>query len=142
MQKIKAAGGHTIAQDEKSSAIWGMPGEAVALGCVDQVVSLPTATTLRTTALSLTMVCTAAVIAARTRASSVAAGKGGVVEAGAAAAGASLDFIITKTLPSNEVTTASTRRVNRTIVNPEIRKLTLSPKLGWAEMARVSIIRL
>jgi len=31
MKEMKEAGAHTIAQDEKSSVVWGMPGEAVAL---------------------------------------------------------------------------------------------------------------
>lgn len=40
MQEMKEAGAHTIAQDEKSSVVWGMPGEAVKLGCVDKVLTL------------------------------------------------------------------------------------------------------
>ena len=40
MKEMKEAGAPTIAQDEKSSVVWGMPGEAVKLGCVDQVLSL------------------------------------------------------------------------------------------------------
>jgi two-component system chemotaxis response regulator CheB len=32
MKRIKEAGGPTIAQDESSSVVWGMPGEAVILG--------------------------------------------------------------------------------------------------------------
>jgi len=40
MQEMKEAGAPTIAQDEKSSVVWGMPGEAVKLGCVDSVLSL------------------------------------------------------------------------------------------------------
>ena len=40
MQELKDVGAFTIAQDEKSSVVWGMPGEAVKLGCVDKVVSL------------------------------------------------------------------------------------------------------
>ena len=38
--KIKNAGGYTIAQDEESSIVWGMPREAVALGAADKVLSL------------------------------------------------------------------------------------------------------
>ncbi|VAW47376.1 Chemotaxis response regulator protein-glutamate methylesterase CheB [hydrothermal vent metagenome] len=37
MQGVKAA---TIAQDENSSVVWGMPGEAVKLGAADYVLSL------------------------------------------------------------------------------------------------------
>jgi len=40
MQKVKEAGAVTIAQDEKTSVVWGMPGEAVKLGCVDSVLPL------------------------------------------------------------------------------------------------------
>ncbi len=40
MQEMKEAGAPTIAQDEKSCVVWGMPGEAVKLGCVDSVLSL------------------------------------------------------------------------------------------------------
>ncbi len=36
---LKAAGGTVIAQDEASSVVYGMPGEAVATGLVDQVLS-------------------------------------------------------------------------------------------------------
>ena len=38
---IKSAGGVTIAQDEKTSVVWGMPGAAVGLECVDEVLPLP-----------------------------------------------------------------------------------------------------
>ena len=40
MQEIKETGAPTIAQDEKTSVVWGMPGEAVKLGCVDNVLPL------------------------------------------------------------------------------------------------------
>lgn len=40
MQEMKETGAHTIAQDEKTSVVWGMPGVAVELGCVDHVVPL------------------------------------------------------------------------------------------------------
>lgn len=40
LKEIKAAGGVTLAQDEDSSVIWGMPGTAVKMGAVDQVVPL------------------------------------------------------------------------------------------------------
>lgn len=35
------AGAHTIAQDEKTSVVWGMPGEAVKLGAAAEVLPLP-----------------------------------------------------------------------------------------------------
>jgi two-component system chemotaxis response regulator CheB len=37
---MKNAGARTICQDEASSVVWGMPGEAVKLGAADHVVSL------------------------------------------------------------------------------------------------------
>jgi two-component system chemotaxis response regulator CheB len=40
MQAIRAAGGTTIAQDESTSVVYGMPRVAVELGVVDQVVPL------------------------------------------------------------------------------------------------------
>jgi two-component system chemotaxis response regulator CheB len=40
MQEMKEEGAPTIAQDEHSSVVWGMPGEAVRLGCVDKVLSI------------------------------------------------------------------------------------------------------
>lgn len=40
MGEIQEAGAFTIAQDEDSSVVWGMPGEAVKLGNVDLVVPL------------------------------------------------------------------------------------------------------
>ena len=40
MGEIKQAGGVTIAQDEKSSVVWGMPGEVVKRGFADEVVPL------------------------------------------------------------------------------------------------------
>jgi two-component system, chemotaxis family, protein-glutamate methylesterase/glutaminase len=36
MLHIKKMGGLTIAQDQNSSAVYGMPAEAVKLGCVDR----------------------------------------------------------------------------------------------------------
>jgi two-component system chemotaxis response regulator CheB len=41
MAEMKQSGAYSIAQDEKSSVVWGMPGEAVALGCVDEQAALP-----------------------------------------------------------------------------------------------------
>ncbi len=41
MQKLKAAGARTIAQDEATSVVYGMPRAAAALGVVDRVVPLP-----------------------------------------------------------------------------------------------------
>jgi two-component system chemotaxis response regulator CheB len=40
MKEMHDAGAPTIAQDEKTSVVWGMPGEAVKLGCVDDVLPL------------------------------------------------------------------------------------------------------
>jgi two-component system chemotaxis response regulator CheB len=40
MQKLKAAGARTIAQDEATCVVPGMPHSAVALGVVDRVVPL------------------------------------------------------------------------------------------------------
>jgi two-component system chemotaxis response regulator CheB len=38
--EMREAGGATIAQDEASSVVWGMPGEAVALGAATEVLPL------------------------------------------------------------------------------------------------------
>jgi len=40
MQEMHAAGAATVVQDESSSVVWGMPGEAYKLGCVDHVLAL------------------------------------------------------------------------------------------------------
>jgi two-component system chemotaxis response regulator CheB len=40
LQEMKQAGARTIAQDEASSVVFGMPKEAIALGCVDRIVPL------------------------------------------------------------------------------------------------------
>jgi len=42
LQEMKNAGAATVAQDEKTSVVWGMPGEAVKLGCVDEIMPLNT----------------------------------------------------------------------------------------------------
>lgn len=39
-QKIKAEGGETIAQDEKSSHSFGMPGSAIEAGAIDYILAL------------------------------------------------------------------------------------------------------
>ncbi|NCC29465.1 MAG: chemotaxis protein CheR, partial [Gammaproteobacteria bacterium] len=41
LKAIKAAGGMTIAQDERSAEHFGMPGSAIAAGCVDLVLAPP-----------------------------------------------------------------------------------------------------
>jgi len=40
MKEMQAVGSPTIAQDERSSVVWGMPGEAVKLGAADEVLAL------------------------------------------------------------------------------------------------------
>ncbi len=40
MLEMKAAGAFTIAQDEASCVVFGMPKEAIALGAVDRLVPL------------------------------------------------------------------------------------------------------
>jgi len=40
LEEMKRSGSVTLAQDEKSSVVWGMPGSAVNQGCVDEVISL------------------------------------------------------------------------------------------------------
>lgn len=40
LSEMKQAGSPTVAQDEKTSVVWGMPGEAVATGCVDYILPL------------------------------------------------------------------------------------------------------
>jgi two-component system chemotaxis response regulator CheB len=37
---MKEAGAHTIAQDERTSIVWGMPRAAIELGAARKVVSL------------------------------------------------------------------------------------------------------
>jgi len=41
MLEMREAGASTLVQDEASSVVWGMPGEAVALGAADEQVALP-----------------------------------------------------------------------------------------------------
>lgn len=40
LKEIRSRGGHTIAQDERSSVVFGMPGEAIALGAAEKVLPL------------------------------------------------------------------------------------------------------
>ncbi len=39
--EMREAGSRTVAQDEATSVVWGMPGEAVCLGAVQHVIALP-----------------------------------------------------------------------------------------------------
>ena len=41
MSRLKQAGGYTLAQDEASCVVFGMPREAIALGAAAEVVALP-----------------------------------------------------------------------------------------------------
>ena len=41
IQSIKDAGGSTIAEDQSTCVVFGMPKAAIELGCVDEVVPLP-----------------------------------------------------------------------------------------------------
>jgi two-component system, chemotaxis family, protein-glutamate methylesterase/glutaminase len=40
MGELKDAGGYNLVQDEKSSVVWGMPGEVVKRGYADEVLGL------------------------------------------------------------------------------------------------------
>jgi two-component system chemotaxis response regulator CheB len=40
MKEMHESGSPTIIQDENTSVVWGMPGEAFKLGCTDHVVPL------------------------------------------------------------------------------------------------------
>jgi two-component system chemotaxis response regulator CheB len=40
LKEMFDAGARTVAQDEASSVVWGMPGSAVKLGATDQVLAL------------------------------------------------------------------------------------------------------
>ncbi len=42
LASIRQAGGHTIAQDEKTSIVWGMPGASVRLGAATETLALDT----------------------------------------------------------------------------------------------------
>jgi two-component system chemotaxis response regulator CheB len=42
LKEMHMVGAHTIAQDERTSVVWGMPGEAVRRGAADEVVALET----------------------------------------------------------------------------------------------------
>jgi two-component system chemotaxis response regulator CheB len=41
MLNMHQSGAATIAQDERTSVVWGMPREAIDLDCVHQVLPLP-----------------------------------------------------------------------------------------------------
>jgi two-component system chemotaxis response regulator CheB len=41
LERMQEAGAPTLAQDEETSVVWGMPGAAVARGAADRVVALP-----------------------------------------------------------------------------------------------------
>jgi len=40
LKEMHESGAPTIAQDEHSSVVWGMPGAAVKMGAIDEVISL------------------------------------------------------------------------------------------------------
>ncbi len=40
VRKLKKIGGHSLAQDEKSSVVWGMPGAVVKAGLADETLAL------------------------------------------------------------------------------------------------------
>jgi two-component system chemotaxis response regulator CheB len=40
MLAMKQAGAHTVAQDQATSVVFGMPKEAIAIGAVDEVLPL------------------------------------------------------------------------------------------------------
>jgi two-component system, chemotaxis family, protein-glutamate methylesterase/glutaminase len=40
LKEMREAGSPTIAQDEATSVVWGMPGEAVAIGAAEKVLPL------------------------------------------------------------------------------------------------------
>ena len=41
LEAIKDAGGTTIAEDQSTCVVFGMPKAAIELGCVDEIVPLP-----------------------------------------------------------------------------------------------------
>ncbi|HWP34636.1 MAG TPA: CheB methylesterase domain-containing protein, partial [Thermodesulfobacteriota bacterium] len=41
MLAVKAAGGQTLAESEETAIVFGMPGEAIAAGAVDEILPLP-----------------------------------------------------------------------------------------------------
>lgn len=41
MLELRQLGVHTLAQDEQTSVVWGMPGAAVKLGAVEEILPLP-----------------------------------------------------------------------------------------------------
>jgi two-component system chemotaxis response regulator CheB len=41
LKAIKEAGGNTIAEDESTCVVFGMPKAAIEMGCVDEIVPLP-----------------------------------------------------------------------------------------------------
>ena len=41
LKAIKEAGGNTIAEDQSTCIVFGMPKAAIELGCVDEIVPLP-----------------------------------------------------------------------------------------------------
>ncbi|MGH8141138.1 MAG: chemotaxis protein CheB, partial [Steroidobacteraceae bacterium] len=40
LKQMRARGAYTLAQDEATSVVWGMPGAAVALGAVERVLAI------------------------------------------------------------------------------------------------------
>lgn len=40
LAEMRAAGSRTVAQDEATSVVWGMPGEAVSIGAVEEIVPI------------------------------------------------------------------------------------------------------
>jgi two-component system chemotaxis response regulator CheB len=40
LKEMRAAGSRTVAQDEHTSVVWGMPGEAVSIGAAEDIVSI------------------------------------------------------------------------------------------------------
>ena len=40
LKEMRDTGAYTLAQDEKTNVVWGMPGQAVKLGGVDKIIPL------------------------------------------------------------------------------------------------------